>query len=316
MKNNKYDVLIVGGGPAGIFATSLAHIKGLKPLLIESNDYLGGQPLMVYSQKIVEDYPGYNKIKAYQLMANLISQLKKTKVNYFLKTKIISYLPHSNGFEIQLSNNQKIQTKTILIATGPGMFLPNRLEINGSNHFRVHYNVEEINVYKNKDVIILGGGDSAVDWANELSQATKSITIIHRRNEFRANGSNVNRLANNRVKILLNYEILKIQNNCLFCKNNSSKKTLELPFDFVIVQYGQTINTDGLKVFKGLKTTETNRIPVDISQVTNLSNIYAIGNICTYEGKPSSIICAHGEAAVAVRHILNHIKQYDKSINK
>jgi thioredoxin reductase (NADPH) len=163
MENNIYDVLIVGGGPAGIFAASLAHIKGLKPLLIEANDYLGGQPLMIYSQKMIEDYPGYTKVKAYQLVDNLISQLKTTNVPFLLQTKINTCTSNKDGFAIQLSNNHSIQAKAIIIATGPGMFSPNRLTLLGNNHPNIQYNVEEIDTYKNKRVIILGGGDSAVD---------------------------------------------------------------------------------------------------------------------------------------------------------
>jgi thioredoxin reductase (NADPH) len=163
MENNQYDVLIVGGGPAGIFATSLAHIKGLKPLLIEANEYLGGQPLMIYSQKIIEDYPGYSKIKAYQLINNLVSQLNSTGLTYFLKTKIVSYIFSRDVFIVKLSNDSEIITKAIVIATGGGMFSPNHLEITGNDHPNVHYHVEAINTYQDKKVIILGGGDSAVD---------------------------------------------------------------------------------------------------------------------------------------------------------
>jgi thioredoxin reductase (NADPH) len=312
MRDEMFDVMIIGGGPAGIFAASLAHIKGLKPILIEANDYLGGQPLMIYSQKMVEDYPGYTKIKAYQLVDNLIDQLKDLKVPYLLKTDIVSYTENEIGFKVVLSNNQTIQVKAMIIATGPGMFAPNRLEVPGANHPHIQYNVDDIQTYQGKKVIILGGGDSAVDWANELSSVTQAITIIHRRNEFRANGSNVERLKTNRVNILLNYEILEIDKHELLCRKNNETNVSRIPFDCVIVQYGQSINTTGLKNFNGLKVNEANRVPVDISQMTNLKDIYAIGNICIYEGKPSSIICAHGEAAVAVRHILNKIRQYDK----
>jgi thioredoxin reductase (NADPH) len=316
MQHNQYDVLILGGGPAGLFAASLAHIKGLKPLLIEANDYLGGQPLMIYSQKMIEDYPGYTKIKSYQLIDKLIEQLKNTKVTFLLKTKITSYIQKGNGFEVQLSNGEQIGTKAIVIATGLGMFTPNRLEIKGLASHNVHYNVEELDVYKDKHVIILGGGDSAVDWANELSQVTKTISIIHRRNEFRANGSNVNRLKENNVNVLLDYEVREIKNQQLVCRKNNTHDEIGLSFDYLIVQYGQTISVDGLKIFKDLKTTEANRVPVNIAQETNIPNIYAIGNICIYQGKPSSIICAHGEAAVAIRDILNRIRQYDKPIQK
>jgi thioredoxin reductase (NADPH) len=163
MKQFMFDLVIIGGGPAGIFATSVAHIKGLKPLLIEANDYLGGQPLMVYSQKDIEDYPGFTKIKAYQLIDKLIEQFKNTKAPVLLKTKVLKCLKTKDEFKLMLSNKQTVSAKAIIIATGPGMFTPNRLDIKGSNQPNVQYNVNELTSYKNKHVVILGGGDSAVD---------------------------------------------------------------------------------------------------------------------------------------------------------
>ncbi|MDR3330161.1 MAG: NAD(P)/FAD-dependent oxidoreductase [Mycoplasmataceae bacterium] len=309
-----YDLVIIGGGPAGIFAASVAHIKGLKPLLIEANDYLGGQPLMVYSQKIVEDYPGYTSIKAYQLIDNLINQLKHTKVPVCLKTKVIKCIKNRNDFQLTLCNKEVINTKAVVIATGPGMFTPNRLDIKGATQNNVQYNVCDLSTYKNKHLVILGGGDSAVDWANELSKVAKSVTLVHRRDEFRANGSNVNALKKNAVKIYLDSLPQEIKKNQLVITNNTTNKNTILSFDYLIVQYGQSIDTSGLNIFNQLKLNEQKRIPVNASQMTNIDGIYAVGNICIYDGKPSSIICAHGEAAVAIRHILNTLRPYDKKI--
>jgi thioredoxin reductase (NADPH) len=140
----------------------------------------------------------------------------------------------------------------------------------------------------------------------------KKVSIIHRRNEFRASGDNVNRLKKNKVNIYLNYQVDRIQKNKIRIINNENKKNIVLPFDILLVQYGQNVDHSLLKLFNGLKINEQNRIPVSVNQLTNLKNIYAIGNVCVYEDKPSSIICAHGEAAVAVRSVLNNIKKYDQ----
>jgi thioredoxin reductase (NADPH) len=163
MNNNNYDLVIIGGGPAGIFAATVAKIKGLNPLLIEANDYLGGQPLMIYSQKNIEDFPGYVNIKAYQLIDNLIDQLEHTNVPVMLKTRVITYSKDGDNFKITLSNNDLIITRAIIIATGPGMFVPNRLEVDGDTANNIQYFVGEVNSYKDKHAVILGGGDSAVD---------------------------------------------------------------------------------------------------------------------------------------------------------
>jgi thioredoxin reductase (NADPH) len=309
-----YDLLIIGGGPAGIFASYLAHIKGLKPLLIESNEYLGGQPIALYSQKEIFDYPGYSKIKAYELSQVLINQLKSVPVNVLLSTTLNSYKYKNNKFEVILSNNKKINCKAIVIACGIGAFAPNEIDVNVDKNANIKYIVDDGNNFKNKNVVVLGGGDSAVDWSNELicNIGAKKVSLIHRRDEFRANGDNVNRLKKNKVNIYLDYQVVSVKNKKITIVNNQTKKTIIVPFDVLLVQYGQKIDHSLLKLFKGLKINEQNRIPVGINQMTNLKNIYAIGNICIYEDKPSSIICAHGEAAVAIRSVLNDIKKYDK----
>lgn len=309
-----YDLLIIGGGPAGIYATYLAYIKGLKPLLVESNEYLGGQPIALYSQKEIHDYPGFNKIKAYKLSQILIDQVKSVPVDILLSTTLTSYKYNNKKIEVSLSNGKKITTHAIIIACGIGAFAPVELEAKINKNVNLKYVVDNIENFKDKNVIVLGGGDSAVDWSNELATniKAKKVSIIHRRNEFRANGNNVNCLKKNRVNIYLDYSIQEIQNKKIIIIHNKTKKMFGIPFEILLVQYGQKINHDLLKLFGGLKTNQQNRIPVSINQMTNLNNIYAIGNICIYDDKPSNIICAHGEAAVAVRSILNDIKKYDK----
>jgi thioredoxin reductase (NADPH) len=121
-------------------------------------------------------------------------------------------------------------------------------------------------------------------------------------------------LKKNRVKIYLDSLPQIINKNQLVIENTKTNKRTTIPFDYIIVQYGQSINMSGLNIFNNLKITKQKRVSVNASQMTNIDNIYAIGNICVYDGKPSSIVCAHGEAAVAVRHILNKLRPYDKKI--
>ncbi|GHU48686.1 hypothetical protein FACS1894218_6320 [Bacilli bacterium] len=158
-----YDTLIIGGGPAGIFAAYLAKNKGLSPLLIEANNCLGGQPLMLYSQKLIHDYPGYKEIKTHELMNNLIEQLNSTSVEALLKTTITSYNKIAEVFSVKLSNGHEIKTKSIIIASGAGIFSQNKLDVPGADATNIEYAVRDLKEYKGKDVIILGGGDSAVD---------------------------------------------------------------------------------------------------------------------------------------------------------
>jgi thioredoxin reductase (NADPH) len=116
----------------------------------------------------------------------------------------------------------------------------------------------------------------------------------------------------NKIKVLLDYEIISIANDKVDIKHNITHEVLHIPYQVVLVQYGQSINRNNLEPFKNVAVNSVGRIVVKINQMTSIENIYAIGDVCIYEGKPSSLICAHGEAAVAVRDIVNRIKQYDK----
>jgi thioredoxin reductase (NADPH) len=160
----KYDVLIIGGGPAGIFAAYLAHVKGLRPLLIETSDNLGGQPLNLYGQKKVYDYPGFTNITATQLVDIFTKQLTNEKqIPVLLNTSLISVNRTKNEYVVSLNNNRTVQAKYIIIATGAGLFTPNILQIPGVTSKNTCYSISQMNVYSNKQIVILGGGDSAVD---------------------------------------------------------------------------------------------------------------------------------------------------------
>jgi thioredoxin reductase (NADPH) len=158
--SNIYDVLIIGGGVGGIKCATICHKKKLKTLLIDSNDILGGQLSVLYPQKTITNVSEYKPIKAYELVNKLIDELHNTDIDILLGTKLKEVYKHDNIFHIILSNNEYINTKNIIIATGPGEFTPNKLNFDNKN---ISYFVNNIDDYKNKKVVILGGGDSAVD---------------------------------------------------------------------------------------------------------------------------------------------------------
>lgn len=312
MFNNQYDVVVLGGGAAGCYCAFLSDNKGLKTLLVEVNDKLGGQPLNLYAHKHIKDFPLFQSITANEFVQKLDEQLHTSKnIDIVYNVKINDFEIKDELIYLQINNHQVV-TKNIVIATGNGISKPNLLEIPGANIDKVKYIVEPFNTYNDKNVVILGGGDSAVDWANNIvKHSTAKITIIHRRDVFRASGENVNELMKNKnIKVLLNKQCLRIENNTLFIKDNVDGCEQSLNFDEIIVQYGQKMDMAPEKYIQKLNCANGNKIIVDHNQKTNLDHVYAIGDVCYYSNRPHLIIAGMGEAAMAINDIVIKTRNY------
>ena len=313
MNKSCYDILILGAGPVGLYAAALAHDKGLSVKIIEATNQIGGKVVNLFPNNLIHDFPSYQNILATELVNNLVATVQNANIKINTNEELIHFVKSDDGFECK-TTNEEFLTKSIILAIGNGFFTPNKLEIIGANTDKVTYKVSSnLHDYDNKDIIILGGGDSAVDFANNIkTNSSANVTIIHRRDVFRANGENVNKLNKNNVNIILNAELKEIKDDKLLLVDKISHKENQVHFDTIIVQYGQKINTSLPACYQNIKHNEFGKFIVDRYQQTNIENVYAVGNCCFYPNRGNLIIIGHGEAATAVLEILRKLKKYEE----
>ena len=203
------DIIIIGGGPVGIYASTLASLHGLNGLLIEGLNNLGGQLSSLYPEKDIVDLPGFKSITAQGFINELLNQNNNltNKLDTHINETFLNYEKKEDYFIVKTNKNE-YQTKTILLVSGMGVFAPRKIGLENENQFKnIIYSMQNKNLYKDKEMVILGGGDSAVDWANTLSSICKKVTIIHRRDEFRAKEEAVKQMSINNVNILKPYQV-------------------------------------------------------------------------------------------------------------
>ena len=304
MENNIYDIAIIGAGPVGMFASTYANMRENKVLLIDSNEQLGGQLSSLYPEKYIYDVAGFDKILAKDLVSNLEKQMSK----YNFDIKLNTNLKEIKDCEIKtlVTDNGSFEARTIIIAAGNGAFEPRKIgkanEIDFSN---IKYKMESLEDYRDKKVSILGGGDSALDWALEISKVAKEVNVIHRREDFRAAEHSVTEAENNdKINLIKPVNLKSLNGNDGKCTsltlvNKQTKETIELENDIVLVQYGYITNLKALENLN-LEFGQRNKIIVERDMSTNISGVFAIGDCITYESRQDLIITGMGEAPIAV----------------
>ncbi|HTR81001.1 MAG TPA: NAD(P)/FAD-dependent oxidoreductase [Bacteroidota bacterium] len=311
-----FDITIIGGGPVGLFASFYAGLRHMRTKIIDALPELGGQLTALYPEKYIYDVAGFPKVMAKELAKNLIEQALHHDPTICLNSKVESLIPHEiDGQKVLRLTTHKGEehlTKALLLTVGIGAFVPRRLELPGIENFEgryVHYFVRDKKIFKDKELLIVGGGDSAVDWALNLQDTAKHITLIHRRDEFRAHEDSVKKLMASPVDVKLWFEVESVEGNSsiekVVVRNNRTSDTEVLNVDQMLLNLGFVASLGPLRDW-GLEI-EKGDIKVSTKMETNIPGIYAAGDIATFPGKLKLIATGFGEAAIAVNNIKSYI---------
>jgi len=316
-----YDITIVGAGPVGLFGVFYAGMRQMSINLVDSLEIIGGQLNALYPEKYIYDMPGFPKIMAKDLVKELWKQAEFAKPDVHLGRKITKILPQKDGentthFELHTEGAEKFLTKTVVLALGMGAFKPRKLEVAGLDEREgknVHYVVRSLDHYNNKDVLVIGGGDSAADWT--LAMAAKndqgtiratSTTLIHRTAKFAAHEASLEQIrSTTKARIHTHTELQSLEeveeNGKKRLKanliQNLTKETQCLTVDEIIICAGYIAKLDFVKE-SGL-TMQGNSIAVNDKMETNIPGIFAVGDVCSHGGKLKLIATGVGEAAIA-----------------
>lgn len=308
-----FDITIIGGGPVGLFTAFYGGMRQASVKIIESLPQLGGQLSALYPEKYIYDVAGFPKVRAQELINNLKDQMAKFDPAVALEQSVEKLEKLEDG-TFKLTTNSEVHfTKTVIITAGNGAFQPRRLELESAVQYEkknLYYFIEDLNQFAGQKVVVFGGGDSAVDWALMLEPIAEKVTIVHRRDKFRAHEHSVENLYNSKVDVKTPFvpadlvgDDTGIKQVVLESVNGESRETIDV--DAVICNYGFVSSLGPIKEW-GFEI-EKNSIVVNSKMETNTPGIYAAGDICTYDGKVKLIACGFGEAPTAVNNAKSYI---------
>lgn len=297
------DVLIVGAGPAGLYAAYYAGFRGLTVALVDGLTEPGGQITALYPEKMIYDIAGFPAVKGKDLVESLVAQAAPFSPTYLLGEQAISYHPGSDGVVIGTASGQQVNAKAVVVTGGIGTFTPRPLP--GGDDWvgkGLEYIVPTYEPYAGKDVLVVGGGDSALDWALGLEPVAKSVALVHRRDEFRAHAHSVKLLKDSTIRLVTPAQVTAIHGadvlSGVTVRDVKSKQTSEIECQAVVAALGFTADISPLEAW-GLAVAERH-ILVDSTMATNLPRVFAAGDITEYAGKVRLISVGFGEAATAV----------------
>jgi thioredoxin reductase (NADPH) len=313
----KTDVLIIGAGPCGLFAVFELGLLDIKAHLIDILEKAGGQCGELYPEKPIYDIPGLPIVTGQGLTENLMKQIEPFKPTFHLGEMVETVERIGNpGFRVTTDRGKVFEARTVVVAAGGGSFQPKRPPVPGIEAYEgtsIHYAVRKMDEFRDKRLLIVGGGDSALDWTLNLAPIARSLTLLHRRDQFRAAPDSINKMrglvAEGKIDLKLGQiTSLEGDNGVLRAANAKPDKgdpyrvecDAMLPFFGLTMKLGSVANW-GLNLVDDL-------IPVDTESFeTNVPGIFAIGDINTYPGKLKLILCGFHEAALMAQKAYRYI---------
>ena len=305
----KTDALIIGAGPTGLFTAHQLKIIGLDCEIVDNLDKAGGQCIELYPDKPIYDIPAIPECTGEELTKNLLDQLKPFNINFHLGERVDELKKSESNWEVKTNKGKTFLTPNVIIAGGVGSFEPRRFSPKECEQFEdksIFYSIKNKKIFEGKTVSIFGGGDSALDWAVELSKNSK-VNLIHRRDEFRGAQATLDKVhelqKSGKIELFTKYQLKTVKGNGSLESidiEHENKEIKNLKSDYVlgffglIMQLGPIANW-GLNLNKKTVEVDTEKFE------TNQKGIYAIGDICNYPGKLKLILSGFHEGALAAR---------------
>ncbi len=305
----KTDALIIGAGPTGLFTAHQLKLIGLNCEIVDNLDKIGGQCIELYPDKPIYDIPAIPECTGEELTNNLINQLKPFDIKFHLSERVDEVKKNNEIWLVKTNKGTEFSTPNIIIAGGVGSFEPRKFSLKECERFEnksIFYSIKDKTIFKDKTVSIFGGGDSALDWAIELSKNSK-VNLIHRRDEFRGAQASVDKVKEltkkGKIHLYTKYQLKSIKGTRMLEDidiKHDNKDVKNLKTDFLLGFFGLIMQLGpiaswGLNIDKKTIRVDTEKFE------TNQKGIYAVGDICTYPGKLKLILSGFHEGALAAR---------------
>jgi len=320
--DNTYDITIVGAGPVGLFASFYAGMRGMNALVVESRDEAGGALTAIYPEKYIYDMVGFPKILAKDLIANLEAQSSHFNNETRFETTVTDIIQHEEKlFELKVKEGMSIFTKTVVITSGMGAFNPRPLpalkklgnKFQDQEHSGVRYVIKGKEFYYGQRVVVVGGGNSALDWAHDFDGNSKSVTLVHREMEWQAHEESIEKLPESGINVYQPWSVKSVNGEdrleSVTLEHMETKETETIPADLLIVAIGYLPSKTKFASLP-LKY-KTGAIVVEPASMMSeeVPGIFAAGDCANFDGKLKLICVGSAEAAIAVNHALKYVDE-------